>query len=64
MFEVLDTSWAKLHAGWRTCSDLDEVISQHERYLVNIEEGAFLAKGCEAVLSSITALLSLALESW
>lgn len=62
MFEVLDTSWAKLQAGWRSCTDLDEVISQHDRYLVSIEEGAFLAQGCESVLSGITTLLALALD--
>eukprot|EP00913_Durusdinium_trenchii_P018418 g17303.t1 len=60
--EVLDTSWAKLQQGWQKSSDLDEVISQHERYLAAVEEGAFLAKGSEAILSGVSALLSLVLE--
>ncbi|CAJ1461509.1 unnamed protein product, partial [Effrenium voratum] len=62
MFEVLDTSWAKLQVGWRACTDLDQVILQHERYLAGLEEGAFLARGSEAVLSGVSNLLNLALE--
>ncbi|CAK8997629.1 unnamed protein product [Durusdinium trenchii] len=62
VLEVLDTSWAKLQQGWQKSSDLDEVISQHERYLAAVEEGAFLAKGSEAILSGVSALLSLVLE--
>eukprot|EP00434_Breviolum_minutum_P037040 symbB.v1.2.032831.t1/scaffold3926.1/size48177/2 len=62
VLEVLDTSWAKLQSGWQKSTDLDQVISQHERYLAGVEEGAFLAKGSEAILSGVTTLLTLALE--
>eukprot|EP00435_Cladocopium_sp_Y103_P059867 s520_g21.t1 len=62
VLEVLDTSWAKLQSGWQKSTDLDQVISQHERYLAGVEEGAFLARGSEAILSGVTTLLGLALE--
>ncbi|CAL1161934.1 unnamed protein product, partial [Cladocopium goreaui] len=62
VLEVLDTSWAKLQSGWQKSTDLDQVISQHDRYLACVEEGAFLARGSEAILSGVTTLLGLALE--
>merc|ERR1712032_616085 len=31
MCEVLETSWAKLQAGWQGCTDLDQVIVEHQR---------------------------------
>lgn len=62
MCEVLETSWAKLQAGWESCADLDQVILEHQRYLACIAEGAFLAPGSGAVLAHLTALLDFALE--
>eukprot|EP00930_Biecheleria_cincta_P059782 TRINITY_DN45509_c0_g1_i1.p1 TRINITY_DN45509_c0_g1~~TRINITY_DN45509_c0_g1_i1.p1 ORF type:complete len:865 (-),score=178.93 TRINITY_DN45509_c0_g1_i1:319-2913(-) len=62
MCEVLETSWAQLQSGWQACTDLDQVILEHQRYLSRLEEGAFLAPGSEAVLSGLTALLGLALD--
>lgn len=62
MCEVLETSWAKLQVGWRACVDLDQVILEHQRYLSCIEEGAFLARCTEPILTALGALFGLALE--
>jgi len=62
MCEVLETSWAKLQAGWRSCTDLDQVILEHSRYLACIEEGAFLAAKTEPIHTALSALFGLALE--
>lgn len=62
MCGVLDSSWAKLQAGWRGCTDLDQVIAEHRRYLACIEEGAFLSPGTEQVLSALKLLFGLALN--
>eukprot|EP00927_Polykrikos_kofoidii_P054441 TRINITY_DN48852_c0_g1_i1.p1 TRINITY_DN48852_c0_g1~~TRINITY_DN48852_c0_g1_i1.p1 ORF type:complete len:931 (-),score=128.29 TRINITY_DN48852_c0_g1_i1:121-2913(-) len=62
MCEVIETSWAKLQASWQECSDLDQVILEHQRYLSCIEEGAFLAPRAEAILTGLGALFDLALE--
>lgn len=62
MCDVLETSWAQLQAEWQACTDLDQVILEHQRYLSRLEEGAFLAPGSEAVLSGLIALLGLALD--
>lgn len=62
MCEVLETSWAKLQEGWRSCADLDELILEHQRYLARIEEGAFLTPKAEAIFTHLSALFSLALD--
>eukprot|EP00928_Gymnodinium_smaydae_P052702 TRINITY_DN3683_c0_g2_i1.p1 TRINITY_DN3683_c0_g2~~TRINITY_DN3683_c0_g2_i1.p1 ORF type:complete len:545 (+),score=87.06 TRINITY_DN3683_c0_g2_i1:104-1738(+) len=62
MCEVIETSWSKLHEGWQACTDLDQVISEHQRYLTCIQEGAFLAPHTEAIFTSLAALFALALE--
>jgi len=62
MCEVLETSWVRLQLGWQNCTDLDEVIREHERYLACIEEGALLGPKTETIRSSVLALLALALE--
>lgn len=62
MCEVLETSWAKLQLGWSACTDLDQVILEHQRYLTCIEEGAFLATKTEPILTALSALFVLALE--
>lgn len=62
MSEVLEAAWAKLQGGWRNCADLDQVISEHQRYLACIEDGAFLAPKAEQILTSLTALFGLSLE--
>merc|ERR1712176_104401 len=62
MCEVLETSWAKLQAGWQACVDLDQVILEHQRYLACIEEGAFLASKTEPILTALTTLFGLALD--
>merc|ERR1711988_1345869 len=56
MCGVLDSSWATLQAGWRGCTDLDQVITEHRRYLACIEEGAFLSPGTEQVLAALKLL--------
>jgi gamma-tubulin complex component 3 len=62
MCGVLDSSWAKLQAGWRGCADLDQVIAEHRRYLACIEEGAFLSPGTEQVLAALKLLFDHALQ--
>jgi len=62
MCEVLETSWAKLQAGWRSCTDLDEVIRDHQRYLSCIEEGAFLAPKTQSILTTLLALFAAAID--
>jgi gamma-tubulin complex component 3 len=61
MCGVLDSSWAKLQTGWKACTDLDQVIAEHRRYLEYIEEGAFLAPGTEPVMNGLTQLFGHAL---
>jgi gamma-tubulin complex component 3 len=62
MCEVVEIAWAKLQAGWQDCMDLDQVILEHQRYLANIEEGAFLAPKSEPILTALSALFGLSLE--
>jgi len=62
MCGVLDSSWARLQAGWQACTDLDQVISEHQRYLSCLEEGAFLSPGTEQVLAALKLLFGHALE--
>jgi len=62
MCEVLETSWAKLQAGWHSCTDLDEVIREHQRYLSCIEEGAFLAPKTQSILTTLLALFAAAID--
>jgi len=62
MCEVIETSWAKLQAGWKACTDLDQVILEHQRYLTCIEEGAFLAVKAEPVHTALSSLFSSVLE--
>jgi len=62
MCGVLDSSWATLQTGWRACTDLDQVILEHQRYLGCIEEGAFLSPSTEPVLTALTNLFALALN--
>merc|ERR1719199_1666796 len=62
MCEVIETSWAKLQAGWQACTDLDQVIVEHQRYLACIEEGAFLSPRAESILTALNALFGLVLD--
>mmetsp|Transcript_129338 Transcript_129338/g.234997 ORF Transcript_129338/g.234997 Transcript_129338/m.234997 type:complete len:864 (-) Transcript_129338:60-2651(-) len=62
MCGVLESSWAKLQAGWAKCTDLDEVILEHQRYLSYIEEGAFLSPETVPVHQALTMLFDLALN--
>lgn len=62
MCGVLESSWAKLQADWRACTDLDQVIAEHRRYLECIEDGAFLSPSTEPILSALLALFGLVLE--
>lgn len=62
MCEVLESSWARLQTGWQACTDLDQVITEHQRYLACIEEGAFLTSKTDAILTGLTSLFTLALE--
>jgi len=62
MCEVLETSWAKLQTGWHACTDLDEVIREHQRYLSCIEEGAFLAPKTQSILTTLLALFAAVID--
>lgn len=62
MCGVLDSSWAKLQAGWHGCTDLDQVIAEHQRYLSCIQEGAFLSPGTEQVLAALKLLFGYCID--
>jgi len=62
MCEVLESAWDKLQSGWARCTDLNEVIDEHQRYLACLEEGAFLAPPAEPILTGLNALFALALQ--
>jgi len=61
-YEVLETSWDLLQKGWKTCTDLDQVIHKHENYLLCLQEGAFLTPQAEPLHSAIQGLFDLALR--
>merc|ERR1719343_1823055 len=62
MCEVIETSFEKLQAGWEACTDLDQVILEHQRYLARIEDGAFLAPPTVEIHTALSALFGHALE--
>ena len=60
-YEVVETCWQSLAKTLEDCSNLDQLISAHESYLVKLMEGSFL-EGADDALEILTRLSSAVLR--